>query len=183
MVCDPQIKRILVRVPTAIKSAWTTAPDNLFETVNYDGSDEDWLILFLSPIGGWRRTNNFLDGEPTPQFSSNVALLQTSRVYRSWDGNVEGCRAEVFGILEEIAATATESNECDAYTPIVIQDYATPEYVNLRTALNASSEPTTQRQGILTLSEPTGLVKGQNDVLWMPGGFRFRFQELEARTA
>lgn len=183
MTGTAQIKRILVRVTPTIKSGWTTAPGNLFESVTYNSAPEDWLVLFLSPVGGWRRTNNYLDETPAPQYSSNTALLKTSRVYRSWEGIVAGCRAEVFGILEEVAATATDSGNCDRYTPVVIQDYATPEYVNLRTALNSSSEPTTLREGILTLSEPSGLVEGQNDILWMPGGFRFTFQELEARVA
>ena len=79
--------------------------------------------------------------------------------------------------------TSTESNECDRRTPVIIQDYATAEYVNLRTALNASTEPTTQRQGILTITEQGGMTVDGNGVYWLPQGFRFTFQELEARTA
>ena len=176
------IKRILVRVSPSIKAGWTTAPDDLFEEVTYNSASEDWLALFLPPVGGWRRTNNHLDETPSPQFSSTTALLQTSRVYRTWEGTVAGCRAEAFGILEEVAATATDSGNCDRFTPVAIQDYATPEFADVRAALAASQEPSTLREGILTLSEPTGLVKGQNDVYWMAGGFRFTFQELEART-
>lgn len=183
MTGTPSIKRILVRCTPSIKSAWTTAPDGLFETVNYNGSNEDWLRLFLSPIGGWRRFNTPLDEESIPQFSSNTALLQTSRVYRSWEGTVDGCRAELHGILEEIAIASTESGNCDRYTPAVIQDYVTPESADVRTALAAAQEPSTQRQGILTVPERGGLVNDVNGAYWLPGGFKFQFQELEARTA
>ena len=182
MTGTPSIKRILIRCTSTIKSSWTTAPDNLFETVNYNGTDEDWLVLFLSPIGGWRRINNHLDETPSPQFSSTTALLQTSRVYRSWEGSVEGCRAEVHGILEEIAIASTESGNCDRFTPVVIQDCATPESTDVRTALAAAQEPSTQRSGILTVSESSGLTVDGNDVYWLPQGFKFTFQELEARV-
>lgn len=172
-------KYILIRYP-GVRSIWTNTHDCWFQTVNYQSVEEEWIRLYLSPVGGWTVKKTYSE-DPEIKISSNRSLLAVTRYRQSFEGTVTGCHAAIYGMVEQLARLSTASNDSDAYAPVTILDYASPINVDsLQVAINTGADVPVQRSGYLAIDE-VGAMIGVAPNLWLPGGFRFTFEELELR--
>lgn len=175
MTCDltkRKIKRILFQIPTAVQNNYPTAPSHLFE----DG----WLRIHVLGVGEWKQTTSYIRSEPALTFASRFPLLNASRGAREFQGTVKSCRAELYWMLYDVAEIQISTNWGQA-TPITIRDYATPETSDVRSHLQAQTEPYTERAVIMKLSE-VGPIVGQHGNYRMPDGFTFNLLETSLRT-
>lgn len=112
----------------------------------------------------------------TPTFT-RLYYQGPRRVIRGYALTIPEGRSGLYYLIDHLASLST----LKPYTPLLIKDWLRPERADYAAGIAASTEPMTQRQGVLL--EPT-LTQGLVGVTttYAMQGFTFRFQEQVARN-
>lgn len=178
------IKRLLIKCPVSLKTAFN-APDKDFEEV----SGDNYLKLWIERAN-YKENKTYQDGSNQYIRSFATPTVKLKIYAHEIEAKVVDERVILYNLIQLIAR-ASISIDLQTQTSVQVIDFVLPETQNRINAspqgqaalggIASSTEPFTNRYGLLKDIVANGGTVSDGMNTWLKNGFGFKFEELISR--